>query len=67
MKTEIASALFCLAYGHNYFSLKQTDFNTPELICKCCKRYFTYNTHDEIVEVNHKTTQITLRQPKKAV
>ena len=54
MKKEINSNIFCSAYGHNYFRLNQSNENTPELICKCCKGFFKFETNGDITPVSHK-------------
>lgn len=56
MKTQITSTLFCLAYGHNYYRLQESFTNSPEIVCKCCKRFFWYDSHGDIVEAQKKSS-----------
>ena len=67
MKTELTSTFFCLSYGHNYFHLKETKSDTPELVCKSCKKYFKYNTHGDIVEEKPKQRKLILIKNKTAI
>ena len=65
MKTEITSNLYCVIYGHNYFNLKKTSSDTPDLVCKCCKKYFSFNEEGNIIEVNKKQNSFIPLRVKK--
>jgi hypothetical protein len=54
MSKRTTSNIFCAAYGHNYFRLKQANPNTPELICKCCKGYFKFEDDGSITPISQK-------------
>ncbi|GAA3633269.1 hypothetical protein [Flavivirga jejuensis] len=67
MKTAITSSFFCLAYGHNYFRLKETKTDTPDLVCKCCKKYFMFNLSGDIIEVDQQKSPFYLSKIKKVM
>ncbi len=59
MKSKTITNLYCYAYGHNYHRLEKAGPNTPELICKNCKKQFMYNEHGEIVDFETKKNKRT--------
>lgn len=54
MNRRITSNMFCSTYGHNYFRLSKANANTPELICKCCKSYFKFESDGAITSVSQR-------------
>lgn len=58
MKFKTANNLYCFIYGHNYYRLEKATKNTPQLICKNCKQYFTYNKQGEIIPVSKKKKKL---------
>ena len=65
MSKHITSNMFCSAYGHNYFRLKQANTNTPELICKCCKGYFKFENDGSITPISQKENKKSTSFPYK--
>jgi len=57
MKKKITINIFCSTYGHNYFRLTPGGENTPELICKCCKGYFKFESNGSITSVTQKENE----------
>lgn len=57
MNKSITSNIFCTTYGHNYFRLSHASTNTPELICKCCKKYFKFEDNGSITPVSLKENE----------
>ncbi len=64
MKTTLTSTLFCSAFGHNYFRLNKANSNTPELICKTCKKYFRFAENGDIVEVKQRESAFGIMKAK---
>ncbi len=64
MKTTLTSTLFCSAFGHNYFRLNKANSNTPELICKTCKKYFRFAENGDIVEIKQKQNVYLITKKK---
>ncbi|TYA70140.1 hypothetical protein [Seonamhaeicola marinus] len=54
MTFNTASKLYCFLYGHNYKRIEKAKKNTPKLICKTCKSYFTYDSKGEIIPFSAK-------------
>jgi len=57
---KIKPNVFCSAYGHNYFRLNHANENTPDLICKCCKSYFKFESDGKISPVVYKESAKSL-------
>lgn len=62
MKFNPTANLFCSVYGHNYIKLNTHTDITPKLICKNCKKHFSYNLNGEVLETNnaHKERRVVL-------
>lgn len=54
MKTKLYANPFCLAFGHNFFRLKNPVTKKQEIVCKSCKHYFKYNINGKIIEIPYK-------------
>ena len=53
MKSNLATDLFCSAFGHNYFRVNKLNNKVSSLVCKCCNKQFVSKAQNgEILDIS---------------